>query len=251
MRFTAERYTPEAAESLGQRIVGLFHRYAYKLAADMIRPGQRVLDVGFGDGYGATILRQAGSEYVGVEVDPAAVQQAERKYEGDFRLYDGVHLPQETFDLAVCFQVLEHLEEPSLLLEQIRGLGCRSVFTTPNRELRLKPGQRPWNRYHFQEFSRIDLSSLLGRYFDEVTVSYVRTSGELEEAELARISRARRLARLDPLGLRYSLPEGLNARVRALLRKQLPEPPTDREGIEFSLSDDPGLDLFAVAQLRP
>jgi SAM-dependent methyltransferase len=247
MRFTAERYTPEAAGSLGQQIVGLYHRFAYSVAVEMLSSGKRVLDIGFGDGYGAELLRESGAEYVGVEVEQNAVSHAQERYEGgDFRLYDGVSLPSERFDLAVCFQVIEHLDEPNLLLSEISRLGCPALFTTPNRELRLRPGERPWNRYHFDEFSSDDLNAVLSRHFRNVAVCYVRAPPELEAVELARIQRARKLAKLDVFNLRYRLPEGIDTKLRARLRSR-PQVAPDLSLAGFTLSEQPGLDLFATA----
>jgi SAM-dependent methyltransferase len=246
MRFSAERYTPEAAESLGQQIVGLYHRYAYVVAAGLLSSGQRVLDIGFGDGYGSEILGEVGAEYVGVEVDQSAIAHARERYRGDFRLYDGVELPDERFDLAVCFQVIEHLEDPDALLAQISRLNCRAIFTTPNRELRLRPGERPWNRYHVREFSRDELRATLERHFAAVDVSFIRASEEIEAIELARVRRARKLSRLDVFNLRYLLPEGFDTKVRAWLR------PSNQSSVEltldgFSRTSETGLDLLAVA----
>lgn len=145
MRFTAERYTPEAAGSLGQQIVGLYHQFAYTTAAESLSAGRRALDIGFGDGYGPEISRRSGADYVGLEVEVGAVSHARDRYAGEFRLYDGVNLPSEPFDLAICFQVLEHLDDPDPLLSQISSRGCPALFTAPNRELRLNVGERPWN----------------------------------------------------------------------------------------------------------
>jgi SAM-dependent methyltransferase len=246
MRLTAERYTPEAAESLGQQIVGLYHRYAYTAATESLSHGQRVLDIGFGDGFGSEILRRAGAEYVGVEVDAEAIAHARKRYPGDFRLYDGVALPQESFDLVVCFQVIEHLQDPDPLLAQISDLGCPALFTTPNRELRLDPGEKPWNRFHVREFSRDDLQTVLERHFGIVKVSFIRAPERMEDLELARIDRARKLARLDIFKLRYLLPEGVDTKLRARLRPP-DQPISDLSLDDFRFSRDPGLDLFAVA----
>jgi SAM-dependent methyltransferase len=247
LRFTAERYTPEAAEGLGQEIIGLYHRFAYSLAANLLSPGARVLDVGFGDGYGSQILQEAGFEYVGIEVDPAAVAHANQRYDGDFRLYDGTTLPDERFDLVTCFQVIEHLAEPERLLEQIATCSCEAVFTTPNRDLRLRPGERPWNRFHVQEFSRSQLKSLLSQFFPEVAVSFVHAAPEIEAIELTRVGRARRLARLDLLGVRYLLPKWLDAELRRRLRP--PRRPVIGLTVDrLWLDGQAGLDLFARAR---
>ena len=247
MRFSAERYTPEAADALGQEVVGLYHRFAYTFAASLIAPGHRVLDVGCGDGYGSQILHEAGAEYVGIDVDPAAIAHAKERYDGDFRLYDGIALPEQRFDLMTCFQVIEHLAEPEGLLEQIANRGVEAVFTTPNRDVRLRPGERPWNRFHVREYSRAELHDLLARYFPRVTVSFVRAPQEIEASELSRIARARRFARLDVFQIRYRAPKSVDRFFRARLRPDAPQLPPGVSLDSLWLSQEPGLDLLAQA----
>ena len=73
--------------------------------------------------------------------------------------------------------------------------------------------------------------------------------------EHARVARARRFARVDRFGLRYALPETLDARIRRSLRRQ--QRPGAVTGAEFSLSDvrrtrdDLGLALDLLALARP
>ena len=69
----------------------------------------------------------------------------------------------------------------------------------------------------------------------------------------ARADRARKLARLDPFGLRYWLPESVNAPLRRVLRRAA-SPQVDRS--EFTLdrvtrdetAAEEGLDLFAFVR---
>ena len=227
--------------------MALFHRYAYTVAAERIREGDRVLDVGFGEGYGAEILRAA--DYLGVELDDAVVAHARARYPGRFERYDGLHLPPGPFDLVVSFQVIEHVRDPDTWLSEIARVARCAMFTTPNRVHRLRPGERPWNRHHVTEFEARDLRALLIRHFSNVTVYGVSGSPEIEAIELNRFARARKLARLDPFGLRYRLPESVDARIRRRLRKPLEVPAT------FSLSElhhseaaaQSGIDLLAIA----
>jgi SAM-dependent methyltransferase len=215
---TTERFDPTDPRTVEDVVMGLFHRYAYTVAAASIEPGSRVLDVGFGEGYGAEIL--ATPHYVGVELDDAAVQQARKRYPAfRFEPYDGVRLPPGPFDLVVSFQVIEHIRDPEPWLAEISRVTKRAMFTTPNRVHRLPNGGRPWNRYHVREYTAGELRELLGSYFDAVTVHGISAPPEVEAVELARYARARKIARLDILGLRHRLPKGLDARVRRRLRK--------------------------------
>lgn len=226
---SSERFDMTRQETTEDVVMSLYHRYSYEIAARSLRDGDRVLDVGFGEGYGSTVLR---ADYTGVEIDPDLVSRARSRYEGRFEAYDGRRLPDGPFDLVVSFHVIEHVPEPDSWLAEIARVGRRALFATPNRIHRLRDGERPWNRYHLREFTRDELRRLLERHFRDVTVYGVCAPPEVEAVELARYARARRIARLDPIGLRYRLPRPIDARVRRRLRSPLPTVRTD-----FSLDE--------------
>jgi 2-polyprenyl-3-methyl-5-hydroxy-6-metoxy-1,4-benzoquinol methylase len=254
-RASTERFIPSEAESPDELAIALLHLYAYETAAKLIQAGDRVLDVGFGEGYGADILTRSGAEYLGVELDAGMVSHARERYGLAFDTYDGKSIPagEGTFDVVVSFQVIEHVPEPSPWLAEIRRVlkpGGTAIFTTPNRVYRLGGGERPWNRHHVQEFTAEELRELLARVFSDVRVYGVRGSEEIESIVHARAARARKLARIDRLGLRYHLPEGLDTRIRRALRRAAQ--PEVEPGV-FALDAlwqaepaDDGLDLLAI-----
>jgi 2-polyprenyl-3-methyl-5-hydroxy-6-metoxy-1,4-benzoquinol methylase len=100
-------------------------------------PG-RVLDVGCSSGYLARPLVAAGATVVGVELDPAAAEEARTVCEevvvGDV---ESLELPFDpaSFDVVLCGDVVEHLRDPGAALARLRPLlrrGGRLVLTTPN-----------------------------------------------------------------------------------------------------------------------
>jgi SAM-dependent methyltransferase len=235
LKASSERFDATRHETVEDAVMGLYHRYSYEVAARSLQPGARVLDVGFGEGYGAAILD---ADYTGVELDADLVEHAQRRYDGRFETYDGRKLPDGPFDLVVSFQVIEHVPEPDPWLAEIARVGRRAMFATPNRIHRLREGQRPWNRYHVREYTADELRRQLGDHFSDVTVYGVHASPEMESVELARYARARRIARLDPLGLRYRLPPRADAWVRQRLRRPHETPRKDFSLDEFSHSED-------------
>ena len=256
MRATTERYIPDEAKSPEELVIGLLHLYAYHAAAEMVSAGDRVLDVGFGEGYGASILASAGAEYLGLEVDPAAVEHARSRYGLAFETYDGstIASPDDAFDLVTSFQVVEHLDDPGPWLAEIgacsvpAGKRCsphRTALTAST------TGSGRGTATTSASSPRVELRELLLGPFSEVQVYGVRGSEEIDAIERARVARARRLARLDPLGLRYRLPEGFDTRLRRALRRGA-QAEVDRGELtlEQMRHDEPpesGLDLLAVA----
>jgi SAM-dependent methyltransferase len=252
---TTVRFDPTVATSPDELAIAALHLYAYDFAARLVKSGARVLDVGFGEGYGAPILLDAGAAYTGLEVDADAVEHARRRYGATFELYDGVSIPSDddAYDLVVSTQVIAYFRDPRpWLAELLRVVSAEGtvVLTTPNRTYRLYEGQRPWNRYHAREYSGGELFELLSSTFASVELYGVHAREPIDSIVRARADRARRLARLDLLGLRYHLPESLNARIRRVLRRAaLPDvDPSQfsRERVWHDASTDDALDLLAV-----
>jgi SAM-dependent methyltransferase len=255
---TTVRFVPHEATSPDELAIAALHLYAYETAASFVTPGDDVLDIGFGEGYGSRILVEAGARYRGIEVDAEIVAHARAKYGPHFDVYDGRAIPahEGAFQLVLAFQMIAYLEDPQPLLREIRRVlapGCLALITTPNRAYRLYEGQRPWNRYHAREYLASELEHVLGETFSDVTVFGIHASEPIDAIVRARADRARRLARLDPLGLRYRLPESLNAPLRCVLRRTAQtevdrsELSLDRIGHSEEAAAD-GLDLLALVR---
>ncbi len=149
-----------------------------------IRPqlaGKRVLEVGFGDGYGAAYLAEGAAEVGGVDIVPGNAPRAQAKYPASnlvFRHFDGMRLPfpEGAFDAAVSCQVIEHVPEPQLpaWLSEIRRVlkpGGQFFVSTLNLDQAMKPG-KPYQKliYHEKEFTAPELEALLKQVFSSVTL---------------------------------------------------------------------------------
>jgi len=228
MKRTSERHHPGALLTAEDEAMDVRHRYAYSLVQRYATQGDRLLDVGSGEGYGSAIVAPWVTSYDGVDVSATAVEHAAKKYGASavrFEHCDGRTLPYENdaFDLVVSFQVIEHVENVAEYVQEVHRVAtgaARVLVTTPNRLLRLADGERPWNRYHRREFDAEALSTAFGASFREVEIFGIRGSESMEELERARVAHARRLARLDRLGLRYLLPSPVDAALRGLLRRR-------------------------------
>ncbi|MFP8873118.1 MAG: class I SAM-dependent methyltransferase, partial [Myxococcota bacterium] len=129
--FTGERLH-EGNELFGVDLAR--HRAAYCFAAERVAGG-RVLDLGCGSGYGAAELARTAPGVVGLDRIPpdSYVREAPVRFvRGDL---NGIPLSPSAFDLVVSFQVIEHLEDPTLYLDAMarmlkhEGL---AIITTPN-----------------------------------------------------------------------------------------------------------------------
>jgi methionine biosynthesis protein MetW len=111
-------------------LLGLFERH--------VLPDDRCLDVGCGDGGTSGVwLKERVAAYVGVDISESAIRMASERGLDAQLISDATELPfpDDSFDLAVCTEVLEHLFEPQRALAEIRRvlrLGGRLIVTVPN-----------------------------------------------------------------------------------------------------------------------
>lgn len=95
-------------------IVRKFYRGLLETAQAPRGPG-RALDVGCAYGYGCEVLMERGFEPYGLDVSEHAIAEARQSLPSITFAIGSVEdrIPfEQTFDLVVCFEVLEHLAEP-------------------------------------------------------------------------------------------------------------------------------------------
>ena len=212
-----------------------------------LKPGAIVLDYGCGDGqrYGHELSARE-VRYVGFDVSAAAVQRACDSGLNASLLVEGFRttVDDASCDVAICFEVLEHLMEPDVAVREIgRALreGGVAIFSVPNSASwfqRLEflatgfwnPGgspltsrKAPWRDPHIRFFS----PKLLRRILLENGFSEVRVTGsDFNLQNVPYLYRARRLgafARLLSFPLRwlgYAFPGLFCIRIFATARKQ-------------------------------
>lgn len=164
-----ERFDPR--DSAG-RLIEAEHRARYLLASRLVRDA-RVLDAGCGTGYGSRMLADAGAAHVvGVDVSDDAVALAAGQLgdRGETVRGDVSSLPFEddAFDVVVCFEVIEHVEDRESALDEfarvLRPEGTL-VISSPNR-LVYPPG----NPHHVYEYTPSELEQALRSRFPAVTL---------------------------------------------------------------------------------
>jgi len=142
-----------------------------------------VLDLGCR--YGAlTEYYAEGNDVTGVDIDREALEHAEARL-GIQALWADLDYPlafmDETFDVVVIGELLEHIREPKRLVDQARRVlrpGGRLVGSTPNgfrvkNRLRFLSGRPPEvDPTHLHLFSPADVRELLAD-FDEPQIQFV------------------------------------------------------------------------------
>jgi urease accessory protein UreF len=106
----------------------------------------------------------------------------------------------------------------------LSGLSDEGVvlFGTPNREIRLDEGMKPWNEYHVTEFTAEQLSNVLKEHFRYVEVYGLQSEGEIADIERNRCARAREEARKQRTGTQRMFRD-IRATVKRATRATLPD----------------------------
>jgi SAM-dependent methyltransferase len=226
----------EAFSTLESYVLYLLHGKAYEHAAE-IAGGKSCLDWGCNDGYGMERMRPHVALIAGLDSAEISILAAHRRFpdlQSNIRLYDGKRLPfpPGSFDVVTSFQVIEHVGDLktylSHILEALKPGGI-AIFTTPNRNLRLDPGDKPWNPYHVREFASSELRELLAPCFSTVRMLGLRATPEIESIERKRCEASKRTAKrlLPPYWqvrstmitqLKNILPEPVLRQMRGLVR---------------------------------
>jgi SAM-dependent methyltransferase len=172
--FTGERVMP------GQVDPDLWneHYARYAFAARLCR-GRRVLDLGCGDGYGTTELALSAASVVGIDVAAEVVAGAEKLYSRpNVRFVPAsaarLPLPDESFDLVVAFEVIEHLAEWRELIQEARRVlapNGQFIVSTPNKAFySASRGAAGPNPFHVHEFEFDEFHEELARVFPHVAL---------------------------------------------------------------------------------
>ncbi|MFY9488628.1 MAG: class I SAM-dependent methyltransferase [Solirubrobacterales bacterium] len=154
----AERFLPDQMRG---RLVESEHISRYLFAAQLA-PSRRILDAACGTGYGTALLARAGAKgCVGIDVDPKAAS-GEASPGCEFVEGSITQLPfaDGEFDLVVCFEAIEHVEDYAAALDElVRVLGKENgllIISTPNRGI-----YPPGNPFHKRELTAAELVTAL------------------------------------------------------------------------------------------
>ncbi|MDD5746149.1 MAG: class I SAM-dependent methyltransferase [Candidatus Omnitrophica bacterium] len=170
--WTGERYVPWT----GGRAIHYEHwqRYAF---ATLFASGKTVLDLACGEGYGSYTLAAKAGQVVGMDVDPAAIAHAQRYYSKanlSFLAGSVLAVPlagEAIFDVIVCFEAIEHVDEQEQLLKEVKRLLKKDgvfIVSSPNKSLHadVQPIKNP---FHKRELYGEELRRLISGYFPQVS----------------------------------------------------------------------------------
>lgn len=173
MEFTGERVIPnKVPEDLYNE-----HISRYRFASRFIKSGYSIIDVGCGTGYGTYELSTKAKKIVGVDISPEAIDYANENYYNhnlSYICHDSKQMNlEEKFELAVSFEVIEHIDSVEMYLESIKKcLSPEGIFivSTPNKKMYSDAIENYNNSYHVKEYYLDEFKGLLNGYFKHIII---------------------------------------------------------------------------------
>ncbi|GIW60946.1 MAG: hypothetical protein KatS3mg087_2012 [Patescibacteria group bacterium] len=99
----------------------MIRSYELEQVASMLPEQGRILELGAGTGYQAKLLAQRGYEVIAIDLKSSEYLHVR---EWEVQVYDGKHIPcdSESIDCVFSSNVLEHVQEPIVIHNEIRRI---------------------------------------------------------------------------------------------------------------------------------
>lgn len=172
LEFTGERLIP----IINKGAAFYYEHLARYLFSMQFVKHKSVLDTGSGAGYGSHLLSKYGNakKVYGIDIDRKSVLYASEKYKNKgvtFAIDDVTKLKtikNSSIDVAVCFEVIEHIINQQELLKQItRVLKKDGIFVVSSPNKLTYPTGNP---YHQKELHPRQFKKLLDTFFPHVVI---------------------------------------------------------------------------------
>lgn len=179
--------------------------FAYQQAAELI--SGNVLEIGTGTGYGVSTIAPKATEFWTIDKHPVYI---------DYNTHTNTRfickevpwmegIPDAYFDYVISFQVIEHIDNDTLFLSEIRRVlkpGGSLIISTPNARRSLT--RNPWHirEYSFREFRML----LSGQNFEVSESLGVYGTPKVESYYLKNKQSVEKILRFDLISLNRLLP---------------------------------------------
>ncbi|MCA9444966.1 MAG: class I SAM-dependent methyltransferase [Candidatus Omnitrophica bacterium] len=185
-----------------------FHLTFYRFAEQLC--GGQVLDIGCGYGYGSNHLARIADHVTGIDYHTPAIDFAKEKYQRDnltFLQHDAnkpLPFEDDTFDLIVSSEVLEHIANQEALIQEVKRVGKKGkfvIFKTPQSV----DGAEDDNPHHHHTFTYEEFEKLFKENFTKANVFFWVQKTELIQKKI-KVNLERKVEKFgDPFPSEYAI----------------------------------------------
>ena len=230
--------------------------FPYVKAAQIV--SGNVLEIGCGWGRGLELLTKAADHYTGIDKNEELINALSAEYRNATFVAANIPplstLPDNAFDYIVTFQVIEHIQNDDLFINEAHRVlkpGGKLLLTTVNRVFSLT--RNPW---HVREYDANGLKTLMGKYFPSVDTRGIHGNDKVMTYYEQNKESVKKLTRFDVFDLQHRLPRRLLQVPYYLMNRLNRNRLLQADGIaaeinytDYLVSTDPAgsLDFFYVA----
>ena len=165
---------------------------------DLIRPHDRILEIGCGIGTVVHELSEKGHDITGIDISGEAIEYGRKKY-SDIRLEvqaaETLPYEDESFEVVLSFDLFEHIAAIDKHISEVRrvlGPGGYYLFQTPNRYSNiiyetLWTKSLQWRQYHPSLHSPGQLRRRMARHGFETRFVKMNPINEFTEKKLRKL----------------------------------------------------------------
>lgn len=172
LKMDGERFLPWMDDA----VINYEHLHRYRFAKEFVKD-KKVLDLACGVGYGSFMLAENACGVIGIDIDEVAIRHAVSRYaciKENLKFIKGsvTNVPLEDkqiFDVIVCFESLEHINEHDKLMKETKRLLKETgifIVSTPNKLHSDLSNYK--NPFHFKELYLDEFRDLLSHNFKQV-----------------------------------------------------------------------------------
>lgn len=235
-------------------------RKAYEIVQPWI--AGNTLEIGCGEGYGIDIYKENTSSLTLIDKSSQAVSLLRQKHPKACvikkRVPELTGIPDNSYDSIIAFQVIEHLDNDRLFLNEIHRVlkpGGKAYITTPNKSKTIV--SNPW---HYREYNLNELNSLLADTFGKFDIKGIKGNAITDAYYANNKASVTRILQFDLLKLHRILPDTLLKVPYELLNRinrlyLLKKNPTHIQSItsddyQLDTCSEGTLDFFCVLEKR-